>query len=69
MSIEQMCRDLLTQAIADGLVRPPKRESFTSGNPDPQARNAGDLAGMANKMTAILVDAIHRDRAARETRS
>lgn len=50
LSIEQMCRDLLTVAIRDGLVS----SSTDYADPDPQVRSSGELCGMANKLTDML---------------
>ncbi len=62
MSIEQMVRDLLEQAIKDGLVYAPRRSSFGSGDPNPQARTAGDLCGVANMLNEFIHDAVMEDR-------
>ena len=51
-SVEQMCRNLLSQAIADGLARDATQEDFDDVNP--QARTASDLAGMANLLAEYL---------------
>lgn len=51
MTIEQMVRDLLTQAIKDGLVA---RADWT--DPDPQYRSSGELVGVANMLTAYLAN-------------
>jgi len=51
MSVEQMCRDLLTQAISDGLVSP-----STEYSEDPQCRSSGELVGMANMLASYLSD-------------
>lgn len=62
-SIEQHCRDLLSLAIKDGLVCEPPVGNFVSGDPDPQARTAGDLCGMGNMLTKILAETVSaRDR-------
>lgn len=45
MNIEQICRDLLEQAIKDGLVAKAHKKW---DDPDPQCRTAGELAGVAN---------------------
>lgn len=50
-SIEQLVRDVLTQAIADGLVDEP-REKWP--DPDPQSRSAFDLLGCANLVAKWL---------------
>ena len=50
ISPEQLCRDLLTQAITDGLVGEPTEFD----DPDPQCRSAGELVGMANLLSRSL---------------
>lgn len=50
LSLEQMTRDLLAKAIADDLVAP----SENYGDPDPQLRTSGELAGVANLLGAML---------------
>lgn len=52
LSIEQMCRDLLTQAIRDGLVELAYHSD--DAHLDPQARTAGELCGMANLLQKFL---------------
>ncbi len=49
-SVEQMCRDLLTQALKDSLVS--KSRYWSDG--DPQARSAGEIVGMANMLADCL---------------
>jgi hypothetical protein len=49
-SVEQMVRDLLTQALRDRLVAP----DAGWADPDPQARSSGDLTGVANLLAAFL---------------
>jgi hypothetical protein len=51
MTVEQMCRDLLAQAIADRLVAP-ERENWSDA--DPQIRSAGELTGVANLLSDYL---------------
>lgn len=51
VSIEQMVRDILEQAIKDGLVSLSKIRWV---NPDPQCRSAGELVGPANILTKHL---------------
>jgi hypothetical protein len=55
MTAEQMCRDLLEQALADRLVSKP-RDGGSWGKYDPQAFTSGDLCGMANLMQMILTE-------------
>ncbi len=50
ISTEQMCRDLLTQAIKDEIVAP----SEMWANSDPQCRSSGELCGMANLLSGFL---------------
>ena len=50
MSVEQMCRDLLTKAIADELVSP--AQSYPMD--DPQRLTSGDLSGVANLLADML---------------
>ncbi|MFC9432756.1 hypothetical protein [Nocardia sp. NPDC057030] len=47
MTPEQFARDLLSQAISDGLVSPASDEW---NDPDPQARSAGELVALANSL-------------------
>lgn len=54
-SVQQMCRELLAQAIIDGLV------SIPHGYPnpeegDPKHRSAGELVSMANLLNSMLHD-------------
>lgn len=53
VSIEQMCRDLLGRAVADGLVCVAEESPL-----DLQQLSAGDLTGVANLLTAFLRDAV-----------
>lgn len=48
LSIEQMCREILTQALNDNLV------SVQEGRLHPQERTAGDLAGTANLLQKLI---------------
>lgn len=57
ITIEQMCRELLAQALADGLVSP----STKYEDPNPLGRMTGELTGVAN----MLSDFIARSRAKR----
>lgn len=50
MSIEQMVRDLLEQALRDGLVR----DTVLYADPDPQCRSSGELCGAANLLAKFL---------------
>lgn len=55
LTIEQMCRDLLTQACEDGLVISSGRQvDGRPGDRDPQHRSAGDLAGVANLLADMI---------------
>jgi hypothetical protein len=54
LSVEQMVRDLLSQAIRDGIVAP--AHSWTDA--DPQCRTAGELIGVANLLTSMLADRV-----------
>lgn len=47
MTVEQMCRDLLERAIADGLV-------FACDGYCPQEITASELTGMANMLSEFL---------------
>lgn len=49
LTVEQMCRDLLAQAIADRLF------DFDY-IPDPQSLTAGELCGMANLLAKFLME-------------
>lgn len=51
MSVEQMVRDILEQAIRDGLVAKAYKRW---ADPSPQARSAGELAGTANLLAKFL---------------
>lgn len=51
MSVEQMVRELLARAIEDGLVNPATEQW---DDPDPQARSAGELVGVANLLGDYL---------------
>jgi hypothetical protein len=59
MTLEQAVRDLLTQAVKDGLVAP---ACHGWDDPDPQRRGSGELTGVAN----LLGDVLWRFLAARE---
>ncbi len=50
MSAEQMCRDLLTIAIRDGLVSYPT----TTVDKYPQCLTSGELVGMANLLCQFI---------------
>ena len=50
-SVEQMCRDLLDEAVSLGLVATAKDEW---DDPHPQARSSGELTGMANMLCDML---------------
>lgn len=54
MNIEQICRDLLEQAIKDGLVAKAYKKW---DDPDPQCRTAGELGGVANLLQAAIREA------------
>ena len=54
MTVEQMLRDLLTQAIKDRLARPPRKDEWGMSGPDPQCRSSGELVGTANLLAAFL---------------
>ena len=58
MSIEQMCRDLLTQAVADGLVGDPPDYD----DPRPCVRTGGELVGMANLLQRMLAEVVVMER-------
>lgn len=51
-SIEQTCRDILTLAIADGIVTF-NTDNF-EGTDDPQSMTSGDLCGVANLLQARM---------------
>ena len=53
-SIEQICRDVLTEAINEGLVFPTTVVLFD--DPDPQARSSGELVGVANVLHEALLE-------------
>lgn len=53
MSIEQMVRDLLEQAIKDGLVNRARDKHI---NPDPQSFSSGQLTGCANVVCEWIVE-------------
>lgn len=53
MTVEQMLRDLLTEAIREELVRLPKPGTW-GDDPDPQCRSPGELVGTANLLAAFL---------------
>lgn len=55
LSVEQMCRNLLEQAILDGLVSRPPRLGLQY-DPHPQARTSGELAGVANLLAKYLAE-------------
>ena len=48
-TVEQMCRDLLTQAVKDGLVK----DAYPDIE-DVQSLTSGDLVGMANMLDGFL---------------
>jgi len=50
ISLEQMCRNLLEQAMNDGLVG----DSNEYEDSDPQVRSSGELVGMANLLAKLL---------------
>ena len=50
MTIEQMCRDLLSQAINDDLVGGHRVPNWA----DPQRRSSGELVGMANLLRDLI---------------
>jgi hypothetical protein len=50
MTIEQMCRDLLQQAIKDGVAG----SSFLRIDPDPQMLTTQELIGMADMLEAYF---------------
>lgn len=50
LAFEQKLRDLLTNAIAEGIVG----ETSDYRNPDPQSRSSGELTGTANLLAAML---------------
>jgi hypothetical protein len=52
LSVEQMVRNLLTQAISDGVVRKADWRRFAQN--DPQAMTAGDLCGVSNLLATYL---------------
>ena len=52
-TVEQMCRDLLSMAISDGLVR---LKADDIGEADPQNLTTGELCGMANKLSEFIAD-------------
>lgn len=54
-SVEQMARDLLEQAIKDGLVA---ESQGKWDDADPQCRSSGELAGVANMLNGFLVQAV-----------
>lgn len=56
-SVEEICRELLVQAIKDGLVREHDPSEFGNGDPDPMTRTAGDMCGMANLLVEALDEA------------
>jgi hypothetical protein len=47
ISLEEMCRELLSAALRDGLIR------MTDGM-SPSELSSGDLAGMANRLSDLL---------------
>lgn len=47
MSVEEMCRQLLAQAIADDLV---DLNHVVWPDPSPRIRTAGELIGVANRL-------------------
>ena len=53
-SPEQLCRDILEQAIRDDLVSP------NEANEHPQSRTAGDLVGVANLLVDYLYECLNR---------
>ena len=54
-SVEQMCRDLLTQAIKDRLVNHVGMWQIN----DPQNRSSSDLAGMSNLLNEFFHEAVN----------
>lgn len=52
LTVEQMCRDLLTQAIRGGLVEMAYHSD--DAHLDPQARPSGEMCGMANLLAKFL---------------
>jgi len=50
-SLEQICREILSQAIADELVA---KCTTLYKDPDPYVRTAGELAGLANLLQKLL---------------
>lgn len=57
LSVEQMVRNLLTQAIKDGIVRKADPRRFSQN--DPQEMTAGDLCGVGNLLLKYLSDRKH----------
>jgi glutaredoxin-related protein len=51
MTVEQMVRDILEQAVRDGLVAKAYRRW---DDPSPQARTSGELVGTANLLLEFL---------------
>jgi hypothetical protein len=52
LTVEQMCRDLLTVAMQSGVVG----ISDQFSDPNPQVRTSGELIEMANALTQIIAD-------------
>jgi len=54
MTVEDMVRALLMQAIVEGLVRRPAKGSYGSAGISPSDRTAGDMTGTANLLASYL---------------
>jgi hypothetical protein len=60
-SVEPMVRNLLERAVEDGLVDPAESQWH---DPDPQARTAEELAGVAGILARYLRDGAGREASA-----